>query len=48
MYCPECDSSNVHKEIIAGSKTGDYQCGDCQFVGTPSEFKTEPSKKEDK
>ncbi|EMG7896314.1 hypothetical protein V5L06_000311 [Enterobacter hormaechei] len=31
--CPECGSSNVYKEQVLGTKTGDWVCGDCGEVG---------------
>ncbi len=49
MYCPECLSSDLHKEIIAGSKTGDYVCNNCRTILSKEEILHElPEKKSDR
>lgn len=37
--CPECGSTEVTKERIMGSQTGDLVCVDCKYAGSPNEFK---------
>ncbi|ELE6988225.1 hypothetical protein RMT79_000217 [Enterobacter kobei] len=49
MYCPECLSGDLSKEVIAGSKTGDYVCGNCHAILSKEEILRElPSDKEEK
>ncbi|MFT5852404.1 MAG: putative RNA-binding Zn-ribbon protein involved in translation (DUF1610 family) [Colwellia sp.] len=46
--CPECGSTNVTKERIMGSQTGDYICVACKFSSCPSRFNdSKPEKKDD-
>lgn len=45
MYCPKCGCSSLSKEIIAGSKTGDYVCDNCGEILTKGEILKEPPEK---
>lgn len=47
MYCPECHSSDLHKEVIGGSKTGDYVCHDCNAILSKDELLKELPKDND-
>ncbi len=42
--CPECGSSEVTKERIMGSQTGDLVCLSCKFSGCSSRFSSKPQK----
>lgn len=49
MYCPECHSNDLSKEVIAGSKTGDYVCNKCHTVLSKEEILHKlPTEKDDK
>jgi len=37
--CPKCGCTNIGKERLYGSQTGDYVCRDCSYTSTPPEFK---------
>jgi len=32
LFCPRCNSSNIHPFI--GGMTGSYQCPDCGYIGS--------------
>lgn len=37
--CPQCSSTNLEKERINGSSTGDYICMSCKYTDHPNQFK---------